>query len=231
MRFSAPDNFLNGLTKRWRRQRRRRLVGRAYDMAVEVARLVPRHTRLLDVGCGNGFIAHHLSALLEEPVVGIDLGFTTAAPIEYIPFDGCHFPVEDAVFDGVLLCYVLHHTQDLLQIMKEVRRVLRYNGLCIVYEDVPQSLWDRAVCWTHDRRWRSRTGPCTFYRQKHWKTLFEKTGFEVLSERPLSRWRNLAHPVSRRFYLLRSNVNSGAYAGENCVISPGLRNILLTSPR
>jgi len=230
MQFS-PDNPLNGLVKRWRGQRRRRLVGRAYDMALEVARVVPRHTRLLDVGCGNGFIAHHLSALLDETVVGIDLGLTTAAPIEYIPFDGRHIPVEGAAFDGVLLCYVLHHTQDLLQILNEVHRVLRQDGLIIIFEDVPKTLWDRIVCWMHDRKWRARTGPCTFYRHENWTTVFEAGGFEVLSQRPLSRWRNLVHPVSRRFYLLRSNSHSHAYAGANCVISPGLRNILLTSPR
>src|SRR5712671_259189 len=61
------------LCRRWRRERRRRQVGRAFDMALEVARIVPRHAEVLDVGCGNGFLAHHLSAMLGRNVVGIDL--------------------------------------------------------------------------------------------------------------------------------------------------------------
>src|SRR5215204_1824675 len=53
--------------------RRRRLVGRSYDMALELARVLPRAGRVLDVGCGGGYIAHHLSALLGAPVSGIDV--------------------------------------------------------------------------------------------------------------------------------------------------------------
>ena len=38
----------------------------AYDMAKEIALYVPAGQRVLDVGCGSGYIAHHLSALLGE---------------------------------------------------------------------------------------------------------------------------------------------------------------------
>src|ERR1051326_2733592 len=88
--------------------RRRRKVGRAYDMALEVARVLPPWADVLDVGCGNGFIAHHLSSLLGKPVVGLDVGESTAAQIKYLPYNGRHFPVRDRSFDAVLLCYVLH---------------------------------------------------------------------------------------------------------------------------
>jgi len=86
---------------------------------------MPRHSRVLDVGCGNGFIAHHLSAMVGAEVTGIDLDESAPAPIDYLRFDGSHFPVEDKSFDGVLFCYVLHHAQDLGAILSEVRRVLR----------------------------------------------------------------------------------------------------------
>src|SRR6185295_1299762 len=65
--------LLDGIQRRWRRSRRRRKVGRAYDMAREIARAIPAASRVLDVGCGNGFIAHHLTATLGTNVVGIDL--------------------------------------------------------------------------------------------------------------------------------------------------------------
>src|SRR5205809_5926170 len=101
-----------GAKRRWLRERRRRKVGRAYDMALEIARVIPRGAEVLDVGCGNGFISHHLSAILGTRVFGIDVAKTTEAPIDYRCYDGLGFPVRDGSFDAVLLCYVLHHAQE-----------------------------------------------------------------------------------------------------------------------
>ena len=191
------------IKRRFKRARRRRKVGRAYDMALEVASVLPARADVLDVGCGNGFIAHHLQSMLGKTVVGLDVGTNTAdAPINYLPYDGRHFPVRDDSFDAVLLCYVLHHAQDPRLVLNEVSRVLRNGGVAIIYEDIPSIWWDRAVCWTHDRQWRDRTGPCTFQREHDWRRTFSLAGFDVVKERTLSRWRNLAHPVSRHFFVL-----------------------------
>jgi SAM-dependent methyltransferase len=216
--------LLTTFRRRFWRMRRRRKVGRAYDMALEVARVLPPQADVLDVGCGNGFIAHHLSALMGRPVLGLDVGNGTAAQINFLPFDGRHFPVRDQSFDAVLLCYVLHHAQDARLVLNEVGRVLRDGGLAIIYEDMPMLWWDRVVCWTQDRKWRGRTGPCTFQREHAWRKTFNVTGFEVVSERPLSRWRNLAHPVARRFFVLRnatSLVSAPKHVAEVAVV--GLR--------
>src|SRR5687767_14782819 len=101
--FSEVENtpgLLQGIARRWRRERRRRKVGRAYDMALEMARLIPRNSRVLDVGCGNGYIAHHLSAMLGARVLGIDLDDTTEAAIDYRRFDSTNFPVENQSFEA-----------------------------------------------------------------------------------------------------------------------------------
>lgn len=196
--------LFQAIVRRWRRQRRRQIVGRAYDMALEVARVLPEGSRVLDVGCGNGFIAHHLTGLLGSRVVGLDVSENIEAKIPYVPYDGRHFPVSDQSFDAVLLCYVLHHAQNCSLVLAEVRRVLKPGGLVFVYEDDPTGRWNQMVCWTHDRKWRHRTGPCTFRLAQHWRSVFDKADFEVVLERPLSRWRNLAHPVSRNLFVLKS---------------------------
>ncbi len=143
--------------------------------------------------------------MLGTTVVGLDVGASTAARINYLPYDGRHFPVRDQSFDAVLLCYVLHHAQDPRLVLNEVSRVLRDGGLAIIYEDIPSIWWDRMVCWTHDRQWRGRTGPCTFQAEHDWRRMFSLAGFEIVKERALSRWRNLAHPVARRFFVIRTN--------------------------
>jgi SAM-dependent methyltransferase len=211
----VESGLVQGLARRWRRELRRRKVGRAYDMALEVARVLPRHSRVLDVGCGNGYIAHHLSALIGANVLGIDLNANTEAPIHYRQFDGLSFPAKDKSFDAALLCYVLHHSQDQHAVLRELRRVLRDNGLAVVYEDIPASWWDRIVCGIHNRKWRKRTGPCTFRRELEWRSVFNSAGLEVVRERQLSRWRKSVHPVSRRLYVLRA-APAQAICNANC---------------
>jgi SAM-dependent methyltransferase len=201
----ALEGALGGAQRRWRRERRRRMVGRSYDMALELARVLPRGARVLDVGCGSGYIAHHLSALLGACVKGIDVRRATDAPIDYASFDGTRVPAGEGSFDAVLLCYVLHHAQDQPAFLREVRRVLREGGLAVVYEDLPESAWDAGMCRAHERAWRGRTGPCTFRPVGGWREVFEAAGFEVVSARRLSRWRNLTHPVRRALFVLRAS--------------------------
>src|SRR2546429_9517925 len=95
------DVLVDGIKRRLARERRRRKVGRAYDMALEIARTIPRGSEVLDVGCGNGFIAHHLSAMLGTSLVGIDVTNYTEAPIDYRCYVGRRFPGADGSFDSV----------------------------------------------------------------------------------------------------------------------------------
>ena len=187
--------------------RRRRKVGRAYDMALEIARVVKSGATILDVGCGNGFIAHHLTGLLKSRVIGLDVKNFTSANIDYVPYDGRHFPVRDRSVDAVLLCYVLHHARDASLVLNEVRRVLRKDGRVIVYEDSPSGWLDRAVCWSHNKQWEGRTGRCTFQLAREWQGIFALSGFKVETSRGLSRWRNIAHPVSRNFFVLEPDTS------------------------
>lgn len=189
-----------GVQRRWLRERRRRKVGRAYDMALEIARVIPRGSEVLDVGCGNGFVAHHLSAMLGTGVIGVDVMDATQAPIDYRRYDGVRIPLIENSVDAVLLCYVLHHAQDVRGMLSEMRRVLRPNGLAVIYEDIPETLWDRFICWTHNLKWRNRSGACAFRLTSQWQSLFSSMGLEAVTERPLSRYRNLTHPVLRAFF-------------------------------
>jgi SAM-dependent methyltransferase len=221
----AVTSLTTTFKRRFNRMRRRRKVGRAYDMALEVASVLPSRATVLDVGCGNGFIAHHLQGMLGTTVVGLDVGNSTAARINYLPYDGRHFPVKDQSFDAVLLCYVLHHAQDARLVLNEVGRVLRDGGLVIIYEDIPSIWWDRVVCWTHDRQWRGRTGPCTFQAEHDWRRTFSLAGFEIVKERPLSRWRNLAHPVSRRFFVIEATKRHKLTLVPFCGPTPALETL------
>src|SRR4051812_49339942 len=94
-----------GMTASWLRYRR---IARAFDAARTIGELIPRGARVLDVGCGNGFIAYHLSAM-GRSVTGVDLNATIEAPIPYAVFDGRELPFEESTFDAVIFSFVLHH--------------------------------------------------------------------------------------------------------------------------
>jgi ubiquinone/menaquinone biosynthesis C-methylase UbiE len=192
-----------GLLRRLRRELRRRKVGRAYDMALEIARIIPNAYEILDVGCGNGYIAQHLAGLLGSYVLGIDVDGAAEAPINFRRFDGKDVPASDGSFEAVLFCYVLHHAQDATALLSEARRVLRDDGVVVVYEDIPATQWDRFICGIHNRKWRRRTGECTFRDEAEWRETFARAGFEIVQQRSLSRWRKLVHPVRRHLFLLR----------------------------
>lgn len=200
----AQSGFFEGVRRRLRRERRRRKVGRAYDMALEIARLIPDADEILDVGCGNGYIAQHLAGLMGSYVRGIDVQGAPEAPISFRHYDGRNFPVADNSYQAILFCYVLHHAQDIEAVLSEAQRVLREGGSIVVYEDIPTTAWDRLLCKVHNWKWRGRTGACTFRHEDEWRKTFESAGFEVVYERQLSRGRNLSHPVSRKLHVLKN---------------------------
>lgn len=88
--------------------------------------LIPRNARLLDVGCGDGHLAH--SILQKRPdleVRGIDVLIRNQSNIRIDLFDGQVIPYEDASFDAVAFINVLHHTEDPVILLREAVRVAR----------------------------------------------------------------------------------------------------------
>jgi 2-polyprenyl-6-hydroxyphenyl methylase/3-demethylubiquinone-9 3-methyltransferase len=105
----------------------------------------PAGQRVLDVGCGGGFLAEEL-ARLGCCVTGIDpsAASITAAQahaarlglaIEYCVGAGEALPFADTTFDIVCCCDVLEHVRDVNQVVAEIARVLRPGG--IFFYDTP----------------------------------------------------------------------------------------------
>lgn len=191
---------------------RYRGIARAYDAARTISDFIPRGARVLDVGCGNGFIAYHLSAL-GRSVTGVDLNAATEAPIHYAVFNGRALPFDDGSFDAVIFSFVLHHAQNIAGLLAEARRVLRPDGRIVIYEDIPERWHDRALCLWHDQRWRSRTGPCTFLSFDGWVDLFESLELRVALRWRLSRLRNPFHPVLGARFVLE-HARAGLHAAR-----------------
>jgi SAM-dependent methyltransferase len=98
-----------------------------------VQHLRPAGAYLLELGAGTGQQALELERRGFK-VAAIEIPSSNYAQNRLFPivdFDGRHIPFGDASFDIVFSSNVLEHVPDLVQMHKEIRRVLKPNGYAV----------------------------------------------------------------------------------------------------
>lgn len=114
------------------------------DVARSELPLITR-PKLLDVGCGHGYIHQELSQMGFD-VVGIeiasevvDIARKANPDISYFCFDGNSIPFDDDTFDIVTAMCVMHHVppKQWPKFLLEIRRVLRPGGVIMIIEHNP----------------------------------------------------------------------------------------------
>ena len=116
----------------------KKTAGRAGRM-VEVVKPFLGSGSVLDLGCGPGGVgkicadlghAVALADVYENPAIAaLKLPFVLLRQNELLPF-------QDASFDHVLVFAMLHHVEDPLQMVREVKRILRPKGRLHLIETV-----------------------------------------------------------------------------------------------
>ena len=130
-------------------------AGHSRDVAEAAARRLrgvpwrPGQT-YLDVGCGNGAAAAHLSAAFGLDVTGVDVdpeqieqarkAVERIRGVRFITVDATHLPFEDATFDFVATNKTTHHIPAWDEALAEMLRVLRPGGY-LVYADFVLPKW------------------------------------------------------------------------------------------
>lgn len=163
--------------------------------------------RVLDIGCGEGWVLAELSG--EHAVMGVDivdLRRKDLPTFDFKLYDGLQVPCDDGSFDVVLLTFVLHHVPNdrKPQLVREARRVTRRN--VVVLEDTPRNAIDRLACNMHGRSHRKRIGTTAdfgFYDQPSWEHFFGEQGLRVTTSQALPRFgRDLIRPWARSWFVL-----------------------------
>jgi SAM-dependent methyltransferase len=103
--------------------------------------------RVLDVGCGAGYLANNLQEMYGAELTGLDVQDFRIGDIAFRRFDGTSIPFPDRAFDHVILSFVLHHSRDPMTLIQECRRVARHS--IIVFEDLPDSRFGRILVSIH----------------------------------------------------------------------------------
>jgi ubiquinone/menaquinone biosynthesis C-methylase UbiE len=122
-----------------------------------------RSLRVLDIGCGSGFVADHVCNNLkkEDTFVFTDISkemldycenhfrdkFKCRLEFKTINSETLGFP--DDCFDIVTLNSVLHHIPDTKKILQEINRVLKTEGILIIAHEVNSAFFKHKILWTN----------------------------------------------------------------------------------
>lgn len=162
-----------------------RLINRVFFsrrvLAETIAGLCPPGSRILDVGCDDGTTALMVKRYQKNlKIVGVDVQGERKAKIERKLYDGKVLPYGDSSFDVVMALDVLHHTEDILGLLQEMRRVSK--RLIIVKDHVSENKLDWAVLAFLDYLGNKPFGIECEYRypsKKEWSTFFGKAGLSI----------------------------------------------------
>ena len=111
--------------------------------------------RVLDLGCGEGQVARSL-ADVAGCLVGIDPSWEQVRRAAekgggpgFLSGDGVDLPFPDEAFDGLAVCLVLEHIDDLDGVLEEMARVLEPGGRLAIVLNHPL-LQPPGSGWVHD---------------------------------------------------------------------------------
>lgn len=118
---------------------------------IEYLKQTTNGNRLLDIGCGTGFIINLAKDLFDE-VHGVDI---TQAMLDKVDLSTGNItlhntvaeklPFEDSHFEVVTAYSFLHHLEDYRPVLAEVKRVLKPRGIFYVDLEPNKLFWEKMV--------------------------------------------------------------------------------------
>jgi len=99
----------------------------------EATKRTEKAFNILDVGCGGGGTLRFFHTVFQEAelIIGVDILKITppekigGLPLEFILADAHLLPFQDSIFDFVFLKDLLHHVDEPIKVLREIKRVCR----------------------------------------------------------------------------------------------------------
>lgn len=164
----------------------RLVYGRRIErLAQALAGVLPRDARVLDVGSGDGKLAHRITDLRPDlRFIGVDVLVRPQAFIPITAFDGDHLPFADGEFDCVMLVDVLHHARHQMLLLAETARVAA-RGI-VIKDHVVRGPLARPTLAAMDWVGNARHGvdlPYAYWTRAQWDVAFRELGLRVAQRR------------------------------------------------
>ena len=149
-------------------------------IAADVAATAAPGARILEVGCGGGYLSIRLAARHGFEVTAVDVepreierarrnaASVAPAPIPaFLVADVARLPFEDASFDLVVSTFSLHHWSDKARGLEEVARVLRPDGRALIWD--LRHGFSLFHLWTPDPVAPVRDSPLDLVEERAWR--------------------------------------------------------------
>lgn len=152
-------------------------------LSSRIASLVPNGSTILDIGCGTGQVGFLVRKKKKVHVQGVELALRENCLIDVVEFDGRQLPFEADSFDVCMFVDVLHHTDNVKELVKEACRVSR--ELVIVkdhnYANVFEHLLLKVMDWVGNRP-HGVILPYNFLKEKQWENIFSSAGLVPVAQ-------------------------------------------------
>jgi len=187
-----------------------KLANKAYQKTVwwqrmEIIEAVPWQSRVLDIGCGNGYLAKLIAENKKAKVTCVDIEDFNQTDIPTVIFDGIHLPFKDNQFEVVILSYVLHHSEFQEELLAEAARVCR--GKIIIYEDETIDGGEKIMALAHEKIYNflwDQDGKVTYHSPEEWREIFEQNNLKILEEKRGWGIGSLTIPFKKAIFVLRN---------------------------
>lgn len=154
----------------------------------------------LDIGTGTGQFGKFL-ALNGHQVNFLDVTDKTKGDIPVQLFDGKNIPLKDKIADTSLLMFVLHHTNNQIEVISEAQRLAK--EYIIIGEDTAENMFDSMMGNIHLRTSQWTKAVKSFRSDQEWRQMFQKQGLELVKKVRIERKTHPLYPISRYIYVLK----------------------------
>jgi SAM-dependent methyltransferase len=152
-------------------------------LAEALTRQLPPNAQVLDVGAGDGWMAHCISQKRPDlRLHGLDVLVRDTIHVPVSPFDGKRIPEPDASYDVVMFVDVLHHTEDPVILLREACRVTRQS--IVIKDHTADGVFSYPLLRFMDCVGNRRYGvalPHNYWPKERWHAAFASLGLQVKS--------------------------------------------------
>jgi SAM-dependent methyltransferase len=131
---------------------------------------------VLDVGSGRGYISREIFKKGHK-VQCLDVKDLNMTSLPLKLYDGRKIPFKKGSYRTVMVCYVLHHAEDPIKLLKECIRVAKKR--LIIFEDNRDSPLTKPLDILFNNLHGVKT-PLNFLNIKQWIAVFKKNGLKII---------------------------------------------------